>query len=67
MELLHSFISALQREFTMKDLRPLHHFLGIIVGHRSDDLFTHQCTYMLDILKCVVMPDYKPCTTPVDL
>jgi hypothetical protein len=57
----------LQREFTMKDLGPLHHFLGIIVEHRSDDLFLHQRTYMLDILKCAVMVDCKPCMTPVNL
>jgi hypothetical protein len=30
-ELLRWTISALQREFTMKDLGPLHHFLGITV------------------------------------
>jgi hypothetical protein len=30
-------------------------------------MFLHQCTYTLDILKCAVMADYKPCTTPVDL
>jgi hypothetical protein len=51
----------------MKDLRPLHHFLGITVKHRPDGQFLHQRTYMLDILKRAVMTDYKPCTTPVDL
>jgi hypothetical protein len=67
MELLHRTISALQREFTMKDHRTLHHFLGITVERRPDGLFLHQRTYTLDILKCVVMADCKPCTTPVDL
>jgi hypothetical protein len=66
-ELLRQTISALQQEFTMKDLGPLHHFLGITVEHRPDGLFLHQRTYMLDILKCVVMMDCKSCTTPVDL
>jgi hypothetical protein len=51
----------------MKDLRPLHHFLGITVERRPDGLFLHQCTYTLDILKQAVMMDCKPCTTPVDL
>jgi hypothetical protein len=50
----------------MKDLRPLHHFLGIIVERRPDGLFLHQRTYTLDILKRAVMTDCKPCTTPVD-
>jgi hypothetical protein len=30
-------------------------------------MFLHQCTYSLDIIKCVAMADCKPCTTPVDL
>jgi hypothetical protein len=66
-ELLHRTIFALQREFTMKDLGPLHHFLSITVERRSDGLFLHQRTYTLDILKRAVMVDCKPCTTPVDL
>jgi hypothetical protein len=51
----------------MKDLGLLHHFFGITVECRSDGLFLHQRTYMLDILKREVMADCKPCTTPVDL
>jgi hypothetical protein len=31
--LLQQTISALKREFTMKDLDPLHHFLGVSVQH----------------------------------
>jgi hypothetical protein len=65
--LLRRTISALQREFAMKDLRPLHHFLDITIEHRPDRLFLHQRTYTLDILKRAVMADCKPCTTPVDL
>jgi hypothetical protein len=60
-------ISALQWEFTMKDLRSLHHFLDITVERHLDGLFLHQRTYTLDILKHAVMADCKPCTTPVDL
>jgi hypothetical protein len=67
MELLRRTISALQREFVMKDLGPLHHFLGITIEQRPDKLFLHQRTYTLDILKRAVMTDCKPCSTPVDL
>jgi hypothetical protein len=67
MEILHRTISALQQEFTMKVLGPLHHFLGITIERRPDGLFLHQRTYTLDILKHVVMADCKPCTTLVDL
>jgi hypothetical protein len=66
-ELLRRTIFALQREFAMKDLGPLHHFLGITVDRRPDRLFLHQRTYTLDNLKRAVMADCKPCSTPVDL
>jgi hypothetical protein len=66
-ELLCRTISALQREFTMKELGPLHHFLGITVERRPAGLFLHQRTYTLDILKRAVMVDCKTCMTPVDL
>jgi hypothetical protein len=66
-ELMCRTISALQREFIMKDLGPLHHFLSITVERCPDGLFLHQRTYTLDILKREVMVDCKPCMTPVDL
>jgi hypothetical protein len=66
-ELLRRTIFALQREFAIKDLGPLHHFLGITVKRRPTGLFLHQRTYRLDVLKRAVMADCKPCTTPVDL
>jgi hypothetical protein len=66
-ELMRRTISALQQEFAMKDLGPLHHFLSITIERRPDGLFLHQRTYTLDILKRAVMADYNLCTTPVDL
>jgi hypothetical protein len=39
--LLRHTILALQWEFVMKDLGPLHHFLGITVEHRPDGMFLH--------------------------
>jgi hypothetical protein len=67
MKLLHRTISALQREFAMKDLRLRHHFFSITVECRLNGLFLYQRTYTLDILKHAVMADCKPCKTPVDL
>jgi hypothetical protein len=66
-ELLHRTISALQREFTIKDLGPLHHFLVITIERHPDGLFLHQRTYTLDIHKHAVMADCKPRMTPVNL
>jgi len=50
----------------MKDLGPLHHFLGIAVHRRSDGLFLSQHQYLLDVLERAGMSDCKPCSTPVD-
>jgi hypothetical protein len=41
--LLQLTISALKWEFAMKDLGPLHHFLGVFVQHPADMLFLTQC------------------------
>jgi hypothetical protein len=65
--LLHCTVSSLQWEFSMNDLRPLDHFLGITVERCPDGMFHHQHTYTLDIIKRAAMADCKPCMTPVDL
>jgi hypothetical protein len=65
-DLLHRTIVALQREFAMKDLGPLHHFLGITAERRPQGLFLHQRQYVIDILERAGMSDCKPCSTPVD-
>jgi hypothetical protein len=39
---LQQIISALRREFSMTDMGPLHHFLGISVERRADGLFLSQ-------------------------
>jgi hypothetical protein len=49
--LLQQTISALKREFTMKDLRPLHDLLGVSVLHQADGLFLTQHQFALDILE----------------
>jgi hypothetical protein len=64
--LLQQTISALKQEFTMKDLRPLHHFLGVFVQHQADRLFLTQRQFALDILERAGMVDCKPVSTPVD-
>jgi hypothetical protein len=64
--LLRRTITAIQKEFAMKDLRPLHHFLGITAERRPQGLFLHQRQYAIDILERAGMFDCKPCSTPVD-
>jgi hypothetical protein len=63
--LLQRTIIALQQEFAMKDLGPLHHFLGITAERRSQGLFL-QRQYAIDILERAGMSNCKPCPTPVD-
>lgn len=65
--LLQCTTSALQQEFSMKDLCELHHFLGMQVQWQGDNLLLSQRHYMLDILARKGMANCKPCTTPVDI
>lgn len=59
-------ITSLQKEFSMKDLGPLNHFLGINVTPHSGGLLLTQRQYCLEILERAGMSDCKPCLTPVD-
>jgi hypothetical protein len=63
---LHSLIYLFAKEFAMKDLGPLHHFLGISVSRTSDHMQLSQWQYVLDILNRVGMTDCHPVSTPVD-
>ncbi|KAM2241198.1 hypothetical protein ACFXTI_010508 [Malus domestica] len=48
----------------MKDLGPLHFFLGLEATRGADGLHLKQTKYVLDLLKRVDMLDAKPCATP---
>jgi hypothetical protein len=63
---LHRIIAALRREFSMTDMGPLHHFLGVSVQRRGDSLFLSQRQYMLEILERADMNNCKASSTPVD-
>jgi hypothetical protein len=65
-QLLHRIISALTAEFSMKDMGPLHHFLGMSVTKHNGELFLSQFQYMLENLERVGMTNCKLCTTLVD-
>jgi hypothetical protein len=66
MRLLQRIIAALRRAFSMTDMGPIHHFLGVSVQRQHDSLFLSQRQYMLDILDRADMLNCKPCSTPVD-
>jgi hypothetical protein len=56
--------SDLASEFEMKDIRPMHYFLGLEVWQRSGEIFLEQGKYTLEILKRFRMQDSRPMATP---
>jgi hypothetical protein len=64
--LLRRVIAALQQEFSMKDLGPLHHFLRLTVTRADGGFLLSRRQYILGILERAGMSDCKPCSTPVD-
>ena len=63
--LVESFIQVLSQEFSMKDLGPIHHFLGIEVSPTNNGLHLSQSHYALTILERAQMMDCKPMSTPL--
>lgn len=64
--LLQRIITALSSEFSMKDMGPLHHFLGVQVHRSGYTMLLHQEKYATDLLDRAGMTSCKPCSTPVD-
>nr|XP_020185370.1 uncharacterized mitochondrial protein AtMg00810-like [Aegilops tauschii subsp. strangulata] len=65
-ELLRQHTARLSAEFAIKDLVPLHYFLGIEVVRRADGFFLHQQQYAQDLLEQADMLNCKPVPTPID-
>ena len=63
--LCQQFIHKLSQVFPVKDLGPLHYFLGLEVHRTSEGLFMHQGKYLLDLLHKTNMAGAKPCVTPL--
>jgi hypothetical protein len=64
--LLRQLTDRLRAKFAIKDLGPLHYFLGLEVVRRADGFFLHQRKYAQDILEHAGMLNYSPVATPVD-
>ncbi|XP_071715030.1 uncharacterized mitochondrial protein AtMg00810-like [Rutidosis leptorrhynchoides] len=56
----------LSREFAMKDLGPLHSFLGISIVRTSQGLFLTQQAYANAIITRSVLTKCNPVSTPID-
>jgi len=57
----------LQDDFALKDLGPLHYFLGIEVSDCSGELLLTQAKYAKDLIYKAGMKDCKPMHTPMAL
>lgn len=64
---MSKLIANLGTEFTMKDLGPLHYFLGIEVTYFEGGMFLSQSKYALDLLSKSKMHNARPIGTPLSL
>jgi hypothetical protein len=64
--LLSQLMDRLRAEFAIKDLGPLHYFLGVEVVRRLDGFFLHQRKYAHELLERAGMLNCKPVATPID-
>jgi hypothetical protein len=53
-------------EFEMKDLGPMHYFLGLEVCQSPEKIFLNQGKYAVEILKIFDMLECKSMTTPME-
>eukprot|EP00253_Pinus_taeda_P009024 PITA_09024 len=65
--LIHKCKRELASEFEMKDLGPMHYFLGLEVWQKPGEIFLSQGKYVVKILERFGMVDCKPVTTPMEL
>lgn len=66
-DLLQQLITSLNSVFRMKDMGPLHYFLGIQAHFHAGGLFLNQEKYTLDLLVNVGMSDCAHMPTPLPL
>ncbi|XP_062103555.1 uncharacterized mitochondrial protein AtMg00810-like [Humulus lupulus] len=62
---LQKFTSRLNDMFALKDLGPLHYFLGIEVHRDETGLYLNQGKYIKELLTRTGMLHLKPCSTPM--
>ena len=66
-DLLNTLLLQLGKQFRMKDMGPLHYFLGILVHHYADGMFLNQEKYAADLLITAGMRDCAPMPTPLPM
>uniref|UniRef100_A0A2N9IJX2 Reverse transcriptase Ty1/copia-type domain-containing protein n=1 Tax=Fagus sylvatica TaxID=28930 RepID=A0A2N9IJX2_FAGSY len=62
--LITNLIHKLQTTFELKDLGPLHYFLGLQLHYHTTGFSVHQTKYASDLLQRFDMTNCKPSSTP---
>lgn len=60
----NNIFTLLNRHFAIKNLGPVHYFLGLQITHTSQGLFINQEKYATELLNKASMLDANPCPTP---
>nr|GEX13830.1 uncharacterized mitochondrial protein AtMg00810-like [Tanacetum cinerariifolium] len=63
---IQSIKHQLDKQFSIKDLRSLHNYLGIEIRYNSKGLVMSHSKYALDPLQCAYVFNHKPSTIPLD-
>lgn len=58
-------LDIIKKLFALKDMRPVHYFLGVEVYQTKDNIMLSQQKYIQDILQDVKMEDCKCMSTPM--
>ncbi|XP_019160891.1 PREDICTED: uncharacterized protein LOC109157439 [Ipomoea nil] len=62
---ISAFVGRFARRFALKDLGPLHHFLGVEVVPTTSGLFLSQSQYVVNVLEHFGMTGAKEVSTPM--
>jgi hypothetical protein len=65
-KLIIDYMKKLAAKFEMKDLGPMHYFLGLEVWQSPEDIFLNQGKYAVEILKRFDMMDCRAMSTPME-
>jgi hypothetical protein len=65
--LITDYKKKISSKFEIKDLGPMHYFLGLEVWKNPEDIFLIQGKYVVEILKRLDMMDYRTMSTPMEM
>ena len=66
-KMIHDLQASLHQTFQMKDLGPLHYFLGLEVHQSPTGIVLNQHKYTVDLIDLAGLTDSAPVDTPIEL